>query len=180
MLACNAPARQSVHVVEVVETHPPDGEEPVRWVLFTSEPIACADDIWEVVDTYRARWVIEEYFKAIKTGTGYKKLQHRSAQTLLNALSAKAVVAWDLLRLRHLGRYLPDADADLVVNRVQLALLQRLRPKLVPAAATAADVMRGVAGLGGHIRQNGPPGWLLMIIHISRRPLVGRRRAGYP
>lgn len=162
MPAAHGPKRLEVNVVEVLEADPPEGEEPVRWVLATSEPIADAEDLWRIVDIYRARWVIEEYFKAIKTGAGYRKLQHKSATTLLNALSAKAVIGWELLRLRHLGRHLPEADAEHVVNDVQLKILRKLRPKLVPPDASAADVMRGVAGLGGHIRQNGPPGWLVL------------------
>lgn len=151
-----------VRVVEVTEVDPPEGEEPVRWVLATSELVDEADQIWEVVDHYRARWVIEEYFKALKTGTGYSNLQHKRAKTLLSALSTKAVVAWNLLRLRHLGRHVPDLDAQEVLNDVQMAILQEKRPNLMPDDATAEDAMKAVAGLGGHIPQNGPAGWQVL------------------
>ena len=41
--------------------------EPVDWLLLTSEPIDTDEQILEVVDIYRARWLIEEYFSALKT-----------------------------------------------------------------------------------------------------------------
>ena len=163
--AAHAPARIAVHVVEVAEVEAPEGTEPVRWMLVTTEPIETIEDVWRVVDIYRARWTIEEFFKAIKTGTGYTDLQHRSATTLLNALSTKAIIAWDLLRLRHIGRHVPDADARQVVNPIQLAILRKLRPKRFRAgskAPTAAEAMFAVAGLGGHIRSNGQPGWQVL------------------
>ena len=162
ILAPHAPARLEVNVVEVLEVGPPDKEEPVRWLLVTDQPIDTAEEIWQIVDWYRARWVIEEFFKSLKTGAAYLKLQHKRAATLLAALAAKAVVAWHLLVLRHIGRNLGEADARAVVNDVQLALLRSLKPKHFGRKPTAADALAAVAELGGHIRRNGPPGWLVL------------------
>ncbi|MGM0558201.1 MAG: hypothetical protein ACQEVA_17585 [Myxococcota bacterium] len=77
-------------------------------------------------------------------------------------MQTKAVVAWNLLRLRHLGRHVPDLGAEEVLNDVQIAILREKRPNLMPDDATAEDAMKAVAGLGGHIRQNGPPGWQII------------------
>jgi hypothetical protein len=160
--ADHAPDRIAVHVVEVCEVAPPKDEEPVRWLLVTDQPIDTSDACWQVVDWYRSRWVIEEYFKAIKTGAGYTKLQHRRAQTLLAALSAKLVIGWHLLIMRNLARDLGDADAAAVVNPVQLHILRLLKPKLIGAEPTAEQVMQAVAQLGGHLKRNGPPGWMTL------------------
>ena len=161
-LSPDASGTLAVRVVEVLEVDPPAGAEPVRWVLATTEPVDDAEAIWEVVDHYRARWTIEEYFKALKTGAAYKELQHKSAKTLLTALAAKAVVAWNLLRLRHLGRHMPQMDAEEVLDPVQIAILRQKRPNKLPEDATAADAMYAVAGMGGHLKRNGPPGWLVL------------------
>ena len=54
-------------MVYAKEKDPPDDMEPVDWLLLTSEPIDTDEQILEVVDIYRARWLIEEYFSALKT-----------------------------------------------------------------------------------------------------------------
>ena len=160
--ADSAPDRIEVNVVEVREVSPPTGEEPVQWLIVTSRPIEKTEQLWEIVDWYRARWTIEEYFKAIKTGCAYKKLQHRSAKTLLCALAATAVVAHHLLVLRYLGRHGEDLPAEAVVSPMQLRVLQATKPKFLSARPTAGEVMAAVAGLGGHIRSNGAPGWQVL------------------
>lgn len=57
--ATHAPATQAVHVVEVLEVDPPRGEEPIRWVLVTDQPIETVEQCWQIVDWYRCRWVID-------------------------------------------------------------------------------------------------------------------------
>ena len=158
----HAPDSLELNVVEVEEIEPPEGQEPVRWVLATSEPIENVEQLWAVVDIYRNRWVIEEFFKALKTGTSYKKLQHKRAKTLLNALAAKAQIAWNLLVLRHFGRHMGETPAQRVVNPIQLKVLGASQPKLVGESATAHDAMMAVASMGGHIKANGPPGWMIL------------------
>ena len=160
--AADAPTRITVNVVEVCEVAVPKGEEPVRWLLVTDQPIETDAACWQIVDWYRARWQIEEYFKALKTGTAYSKLQHRSAHTLLAALSAKAVIAWNLLVIRYLGRNHEDVDASAWITPTQLAILKMKRPEIIKRKATAGRVMAAVASLGGHIKNNGLPGWQVL------------------
>ena len=96
------PPSLSVNVVSVWEVDAPAGEEPVEWRLITSEPIDTLAQVLRIVDIYRTRWMIEEFFKALKTGCAYEKRQLESLQTLLVALALLAPVAWQLLLLRHL------------------------------------------------------------------------------
>jgi len=56
-------------------------------MLFTSEVVERLEDATAVVDHYRARWIIEEYFKALKTGCGFEKRQLTSLLGLLRALA---------------------------------------------------------------------------------------------
>jgi hypothetical protein len=157
------PPSLTVHVVDVWEATPPAGEEPVTWRLMTTEPIDTVTQILQIVDWYRARWVIEEYFKALKTGCAYEKRQLESLDTLLVALALLAPIAWQLLLFRHLARHAPTAPATAVLSRQQLRVL-RAAPQAVAlsAAPTLEDALRAVARLGGHLRQNGPPGWLVL------------------
>lgn len=160
--ADSAPERIAVNVVEVREKNPPKGEQPVYWLLLTSRPVGTLEQIWEVVDTYRARWTIEEYFKALKTGCSYEKLQHRSAKTLLCALAQHAVVAHYLLVLRHLGRHADRLPAEVTLSAVQIQVLAALLPKYLGAQPTIGEAMLAVARLGGHLRSNGPAGWQVL------------------
>ena len=107
--------------------------EPVEWTLLTSEPIGTVEEIEQVVDIYRARWTIEEYFKALKTGCAYEKRQLESSDSLLNALAIFIPIAWKLLQLRSLARSAPDAPADAVLTPLQLSVLRTTtKAKLSP------------------------------------------------
>ena len=162
----DAPLEQlSVQAVHVFEASPPEGEAPIEWMLFTSEPVATLQDIEEVVDHYRARWVIEEYFKALKTGCAFEKRQLCSLDGLLRALALFVPMAWTLLALRTLGRETAERPASAVFSVEQLRLLRALlesRRRRLVQSPTVRDAMLGVAALGGHIKNNGDPGWQVL------------------
>jgi hypothetical protein len=166
---CNAtyPAALAINVVRVFEANAPSGEEPVEWILLTSEPVDTAEQVAAVVDGYRRRWLIEEYFKAIKTGCSYEDRELESVRTLSNMLAIVAVIAWRLLRLRTLHRQDSQRPATEVVEPALLeALAGRLKDigerKPFCQTPTVADLMQGIARLGGHIASNGPPGWQVL------------------
>ena len=155
--------RVAVNVVEVVEVDPPQGEEPVYWLLLTSEPIDTVEQLLWVVDAYRSRWLIAEFFKAIGTGCGYNKRQLNTAQHLLLALALTLPVAWKLLVMRHLERQCPEAPAQAVVSETQLLLLKQAVAKWRwSAEPTVREVTGAIARLGGHLKSNGRPGWLTL------------------
>lgn len=155
--------RIPVNLVEVVELEPPEGQEPVHWMLVTTEPTETVEQVLQVVDLYRTRWLIEEYFKSIKTGCSYGKRQMESIESLLNVLAITLPIAWRLLVLRHLEREAGDAPARAVVSDVQLVLLQRRAKKCKwSSEPTVSEVLRAVARLGGHQPRNGPPGWQVL------------------
>jgi hypothetical protein len=153
------PENVRLNAVRVWEPLPPDGEAPVEWTLVTTEPIETAEDLLRVVDHYRARWTIEEYFKALKTGCAYGKRQLESLDGLLNVLALYVPIAWQLLRFRTEARRAPDAPATTVLTVTQLAVLRAFHRKPLPEAPTAREVMLAVAALGGHLKHNGEPGW---------------------
>ena len=82
---------------------------------------------------------------------------------LLIALALLAPVAWQLLVLRHLARELPNADATAALTRRQIAIL-RATPsgRTLPETPTTRAALLVLARLGGHLRQNGEPGWLVL------------------
>jgi hypothetical protein len=155
----------SINAVHVIEPAPPDGEQPVEWMLFTSEPVTSLEQATAIVDHYRARWMIEEYFKALKTGCSFEKRQLTSLDSLSRALGLLVPTAWHLLLLRHQSRAAPTTPATSVFDSEQLLLLRTLMAKyryVLPPTPTVRDAMLGIAALGGHIRNNGDPGWQVL------------------
>ena len=158
------PTKLSLNVVEVVEVDPPEGEEPVHWRLFTTLPISTAAEAALVVDIYRKRWLIEEYFKALKTGCAVEMRQAESMDALLRTVALLVPIAVRLLHLRAVSRHSPDAPATDLFDLVELAAMNHLLPgsKRLPATATAKQAMAAVAVLGGHLKSNGAPGWIVL------------------
>lgn len=156
------PRELSLNVVHVRELDAPEGEEPVDWKLATTEPIETADDIARIVDIYRARWTVEEYFKALKTGCDFESKQLESMTTLVNALAIYIPIAVDLLRLRNVARDEPTRPARDVVPAIVLRVLHQHPLTKLPDNATCAQAMLAIARFGGHIVNNGPPGWQVL------------------
>jgi hypothetical protein len=158
----------SLNVVRVWEPAPPEGEAPVEWLLYTSEPIDTAEQILRVVDWYRARWTIEEYFKALKTGCAMEKRQLGDLHALANALALFLPIAWRLLFLKSEARERPDAPATEVLDEDELAVLRAAGRTRLSAEPTVQEAMLAVAALGGHLKHNGPPGWQTLAFGYMR------------
>lgn len=154
------PPMLSVNVVRVWEPNPPEGDTPVEWYLLTSEPIETATDVETVVDHYRARWTIEEYFKALKTGCAFEHRQLRDYDSLVNALALFIPIAHQMLLLRTIARDTPDAPPGEVISCDELEVLRHLGRRPLPEHPNARDVMLAIAALGGHIKYAPDPGWL--------------------
>lgn len=154
----------SVNVVHVHEIDVPAGADPVAWTLYTSEPIDTAEQIQKVIDWYRARWVIEEFFKALKTGCGVQKLQLETYPALRNAVALHLPIAWRILLLRSVSRVNPDAPAEHVMTATQLLVLRTLGRRPLSAAPTVREAMIAVAVLGGYLvtKATRPPGWITL------------------
>jgi len=162
------PAGLTLQLVQVVEEHPPADVAPVEWLLVTTLPIADATDLEHVVDHYRARWTIEEFFKALKSGCAYEQRQLESRATLLNALGLLAPLAWRLLALRSVAAD-ATAPAGTILEADELHVLRQIsRDITLGPAPTAADALYALARLGGHFPQNGRPGWKVLWIGFHK------------
>lgn len=159
------PPSATLNIVRVFEPAPPEGEHPVLWTLLTSEPIESEADLRKVINIYRCRWLVEEFFKAIKTGCAFEKRQLASYHALKNALAMALPIAWNMLLLRHQSRKNAELPAQDWIDPVRLEVITALakRHKL-PENPTVCDVAYAIAGMGGHLKRNGPPGW-----HTLRR-----------
>jgi hypothetical protein len=153
------PATLEVNLIRVVETNPPAGEEGVEWLLYTTEPIDTAEQVAAVVDAYRARWLIEECNKALKTGCLYEQREFESREALLNVLAMSLPIACEILWLRTCARAQVQRAGQHPLTAVQLQVLRAMGRRKLPARPTAHEVMMAVADLAGHHQSNGEPGW---------------------
>lgn len=154
------PESIEVNVVHVWEIDAPADQQAVEWYLMTTLPIETTEQILEIVDFYCARWGIEEFWKALKTGCAIEKRQLETAEGLFKVLALSLPIAWQLLLMRSLARAAPDLYATAVLSPVQIEILRKARPRLkLPPSPTIEQALFAVASLGGHLKHNGSPGW---------------------
>jgi len=163
-------AQLAINVVHVQELDPPAGQKPIAWTLLTSEPIETIADVERIIDIYRYRWLIEELFKALKSGCMYEKRLLEERHALLNLLAVSLPIAVELLWMRARVADNPEAPWEEVVTSTQLEVLRTMAHRPLPKTPTAAEVLLAVAGLGGHLKQNGAPGW--QVLHRGYRRLL--------
>lgn len=154
------PATLAINVVRVWEVDPPEGAEPVEWYLYTSEPIDTPEQQLAAVDRYRARWRIEELFKAIKSGCNFESKQLQDYEGLVNLLAIFVPIACRLLLIRSEAAREPEQPALTIVDADELAVLRTLGRRKLSAEPSAREVYLAIAELGGYIRYaKHDPGW---------------------
>jgi hypothetical protein len=98
------PKSLRVAVVDVREINVAAGVEPLHWRLLTSHEVANVEDAWRIVEWYKQRWIIEQFFRVLKTqGLKLEESQIGTADRLLKlvAIAAKAaVITIQLLQAR--------------------------------------------------------------------------------
>lgn len=153
----------TVNVVLVRETDPPAGEEPVEWLLLTTLPIGDAEQVRRVVQYYRTRFLIEVYFRVLKSGCRVEQRLFEAVERLLPCVAVYLIVAWRTLMLCRLGRSSPDLNCEAVFEPSEWrAVWAVVRRTAVPATPPRlAEMLRLVARLGGYIDRpdrEDPPG----------------------
>jgi len=166
-----SPPGLKVNVVTVRETGCPAGVEPSAWFLVTTEPVETRAQLEFIVDAYRARWLIEEFFKALKTGCQFERRQLESYRSLTNALAIFLPLAVRLLALRGAARAAPSEPCTTLTKR-QIALLRRHTTRFMAVVPTNEEVALALAEFGGDLRSNGPPGWMVLGRALERLLLI--------
>jgi len=153
---------RGVWVVVVQEVHAPQWvKEPLQWILLTSLPCRSLAEARRLVGRYTARWWVEEYHKALKSGAGVEDSQLERGGRLEPLIAVLAVVAVRLLNTKMLARGRPEgAEARESFGAEALAILTSKfgRPK---GGWTNRNVLVATARLGGFParKHDGLPGW---------------------
>jgi hypothetical protein len=153
----------TTNVVEVREIDPPNGQEPLHWVLLTDYPVDTLEQCLRVVRAYRCRWLVEEWHKAMKSGLKVEASQLSDARRLSALIAILSVVAVFLVQHKLAAR--TDPQAPLPSGEVDPTMLTVLR-KIDPPRGrpTRGWFWIAIAKLGGFPARKGDghPGWLTL------------------
>jgi len=162
----------TVNVVLVRETNPPPDDEPVEWLLLTSLPIENAEQVREVIEYYCVRWMIEVFFRTLKSGCRVEERRFETMDRQLRCLAMYLIVAWRTLYVCRLSRACPEMSCEAIFEPAEWKSVYRVVQQQSPPREppTLAAMVRMVAQLGGYVDRprNDPPGPQTVWIGLQR------------
>lgn len=142
----------NVYAVYATEINVPEGEEPISWMLLTTEKVESISEANTILRWYSYRWLIEEYHKILKSGCQVEsyRLAGNSMEVLLGFLTT---ISADLLRMTYLHRTQPESPADQILTPVQIKVLKAksLSRKKPQSVETIKGAIEAIARLGGYL-----------------------------
>ena len=154
----------TVNVVYLQESNPPEGNEPIDWMILTSEPVNNLEQARAIIEHYRKRWIIEEWHRAVKEGCRLEHSQLTGRSALLRLTAVVSVVGVRLIQLRDLAHDLAKADEPQhlreLVPPLWIGIVAALA-KLDAATLTPKQFWHTIARRGGWLgrKNDGRPGW---------------------
>ena len=151
----------TVNVVAAREINVPPGIAAWHWILLTSLPCEHWVQAQRIVGRYTARWWIEEYHKALKSGAGVEDSQMAAAYRIETLTAVLAIVAVRLLNAQWLARARPDEAVEADAFGPQALALLAAEWGEPPEGWTQRSALVAVARLGGFLARkgDGQPGW---------------------
>jgi hypothetical protein len=171
-------------LVDVREVSTPEEGEPIHWRLLTTHTVTSLGEACRIVDLYRMRWTIEEYFRTLKTaGFDIEEADIGEPQVMTNFVAAATVAAITVMQLvkardgttnRHLAdAFEPNEQPILeaLSARLEGDTARQKNPHPKGSLAFAAWVIARLGGWTGYYGKPGPK--------VMRRGLDDFRRIKY-
>jgi hypothetical protein len=153
--------------IHVLEKDPPEGEEPVEWMLLTNQPVTTLEEACERAHWYSLRWRIEMYFKVLKSGFRVEACRLGTTDRLIRYLTVMSVVAWRLFMITLIARTNPSLPCSEFLSEQEWRVLaikssKNGCPPVTPPVI--AEALIWIARLGGYLARNGDgaPGTLVL------------------
>lgn len=167
--AAGLPDTIAVTVVDVRETSTPEDGKPIHWRLLTTHSVTNIADARRIVDLYRMRWVVEEYFHTLKTG-GFdiEAAEISDPEAMIRLVGAVAVAAVSVMQLvkardgttgQNLLETFELADQPIleaISTKLQGKTERQKNPHLKGSLAFAAWVVARLGGWDGYYGKPGP------------------------
>ena len=147
-----------MYAVYVFEPNPPDGEDPVAWMLLTNLPVTSFAEACEKIFWYSLRWRIEMYFKVLKSGFKVEECRLGHADRLTRYLAVMSIVAWRIFMITLIARTHPATPCTKFLSDHEWRILfmkvndKKKLPKKIPAMR---EVVIWIAQLGGFLARKG-------------------------
>jgi hypothetical protein len=167
--AADLPETVTLTMVDVRETSIPSDGKPIHWRLLTTRLVTNLMEARRIVELYRMRWVIEEYFHTLKTG-GFdvEAADISSPEVMIRFVAAIAVAGVTVIQLVKardgstgqslLEAFEPDDQPVLEAVSAQLEgkTARQKNPHPKGSLAFAAWVIAGLGGWTGYYGKPGP------------------------
>lgn len=173
-LGTEYPNEITLHVVRASEQSPPKGVTPIEWTLLTPIAVETKAGVEMIIDIYRKRWIIEEYFRALKSGCALEKRRLINACSIMNSLMTFVPIAWRSLWLRQRARQDSQAPATEIFSAAEIAILRtkgRGARRKLPQRLPVGEALALVAESGGHRKRDGDPGWQTLMRGLNKLAL---------
>ena len=164
------PESVALNFVEVTELHPPKGAKPIHWLLLTTHEVNTVADAWRIVGWYKLRWIIEQFFRSMKTqGLRIEDSQLESAERLMKMVAIAARVAAIVIQLVQARNGGEELDAGSVFSSDEIEALDAINngfdgktalqsnPHRKKTLAWAAWIIAKLGGWSGYASHK-PPG----------------------
>lgn len=89
--------------IYLLEENPPQGQEPIEWMLLCSLPAQTLQEALQLIGYYICRWKIEEWHRCLKEGCRIEQSQLDHATDLQRLSAIMSVLAVRLLQIRDLA-----------------------------------------------------------------------------
>lgn len=161
-----------INVVYVEEINPPEGEDPITWLLLTSLPVDTFEQACLVVEYYLCRWQIEIYFKVLKSGCKIEDRQFETSERIKPCIALYMIVAWRVLFVTMLGRECPELPCTVLFEDDEWKPVFMIAKNEAPPETPPllGDFILMIASLGGYLNRkcDGPPGPKAMWVGLQR------------
>jgi len=98
--APDLPATIALTMVDVRETSTPQDGKPIHWRLLTTHAVTNLGEARRIVDLYRMRWVIEEFFHTLKTaGFNVEAADIGDPRVMVKFVAAAAIATVTVMQL---------------------------------------------------------------------------------
>ena len=160
-------AALKLRLVHVREQTQPEGAERLEWFLLTTLAVQTQQQAERVLEWYKLRWRIEDWYRVLKSGCKVEYLGHRQGERIERAVTINAVIAWRLTLMTLLGRDTPELPADTLFTEIELATLGDFaQDRRQPPPDNLGRAVLTLAMLGGYLnykrKQYAVPGHKVM------------------
>jgi hypothetical protein len=94
------PRTVKLMLVDVREVTAPEGTEPIHWRLLTTHKVTNVAEARRIVELYRMRWTIEEFFRLLKTaGFDIENADISDPQVMAKLVSAATIAGVTIMQL---------------------------------------------------------------------------------